>query len=107
MAQKVLKAFFPSVSFSGAGFLGCYHIGVAACLLKHGYLHLPGDVSCSSKSHDSNNDHPPVLLGASAGALICAGIMAGVKSEDSMDIALKLAQITRTKGGVMDVFQPG
>ena len=100
----VSQALFPSISFSGAGFLGCYHVGVSACLVKHGYLLAPGEAPSYSSS---TNDNPPILLGASAGALACAGNMAGVSSQDSMDIVLKLAQMTRNEGGVMDAFRPG
>lgn len=108
-AHQVAKTFFASISFSGAGFLGCYHIGVASCLLKHGYLVPPGEAPKSSTSQHTDYDHhpPPVLLGASAGALMCANIIAGVRTEDSMDVALKLAHVTRKEGGIMDAFRPG
>ena len=90
-----------SISFSGAGFLGCYHVGAAACLLRHGYLIAPGEVATS------NLKPPPILLGASAGALTCAGLVAGVSTEESMDFIHQMARKTREYGGVLDVFRPG
>lgn len=99
MANQIQKL-IPSISFSGAGFLGCYHIGVATCLLKHGYLLPPGDIPTSIKS-------APVLLGASAGALVCTSIAAGVNGEDAMDIIYKLNRATKEEGGLLDNFQPG
>ena len=100
--RMVSQALFPpSISFSGAGFLGCYHVGVTGCLVKHGYLLPPGEAPTSTLAS------PPMLLGASAGSINCAGVMAGVSSEDAMEVVLKLAQITRNEGGYMDAFRPG
>ena len=65
----------PDVSFSAAGFLGIYHIGVAACLL----------------------DHAPHLLeyklvGASAGAMLAASVVGGVPLPDMTRSILKVAE---------------
>ena len=51
----------PDVSFSAGGFLGIYHVGVAACLHDHA-PHLL--------------DHK--LVGASAGAMLAASVAGGV-----------------------------
>lgn len=115
-----MKALVPSISFSGAGFLGCYHLGVASSLLKHGYLLPKGEVATSSSSQlkngtkhstiassSSSPSRHPILLGASAGALTCAGIAAGVPGEDAMDIVLNVARATREKGGILDALRPG
>lgn len=76
---------FPSYGFSGAGFLGCYHVGVAACLRKHG--HLP---------HPESKGVMPLLTGVSAGSMISAAIVVGVDPEvDGMEIVLEAARRTR------------
>jgi len=90
----------PSISFSGAGFLGVYHAGVYACLLKHGYLLKP----LERVEEDSK---PPILTGVSAGALISASISAGVSPDDAMNVVLTVAQRTKDKGGILDVLSPG
>ena len=92
---------FPSISFSGAGFLGCYHAGAAACLLKHGLLLGP------MERRSNDDDSPPLLLGVSAGALISAALSAGVLPEDAMNAVYEIANRTRERGGVMDVLKPG
>lgn len=75
----------PSYGFSGAGFLGCYHVGVAACLRKHG--HLP---------HPDSKGEMPLLTGVSAGSMISAAIVVGVDPEvDGMEIVLEAARRTR------------
>ncbi len=91
----------PSLSFSGAGFLGAYHAGVYSCLLKHGYLLKPLE-----RSSDGNGCSP-VLTGVSAGALISAGISVGVTPEDAMNFILTIAKKTQEKGGFLDVLKPG
>jgi len=93
----------PSISFSGAGFLGCYHVGVAACLLKHGLLLKPME----RISDNDNARLPPILTGVSAGSLICASLSAGVSTDDAMDLNITLAKRTNNAGGAMDVLRPG
>ncbi len=61
-----------SIGFSGAGFLGVYHLGVAACLLKHGYLLNPME---RVKQDDDDRkkkqiSFPPILTGVSAGVFL-------------------------------------
>lgn len=91
----------PSISFSGAGFLGVYHAGVYACLLKHNHVLQPLEkLSNHSKA-------APILTGVSAGALVSAAISAGVTPDNMMNVILKVAQRTKEKGGVMDVLTPG
>ena len=86
-----------SLSFSGAGFLGCYHVGAVTCLTKHGLLWDPL----------SSEEKLPILTGVSAGALIIAGITVGVKPEDGMCVVLDVARKTREKTGILNTFQPG
>ena len=86
-----------SLSFSGAGFLGCYHLGAVECLMKHGLLWDPL----------SSDEKLPILTGVSAGALIIAGITVGVKPEDGMSVVLDIARNTREKTGILNTFQPG
>ena len=90
----------PSLSFSGAGFLGAYHAGVYSCLLKHGYLLKPLERA-------GEDFKPPILTGVSAGALISAAISAGVTPEDAMNFVLTIAKKTSEKGGFLDVLKPG
>jgi len=90
----------PSIGFSGAGFLGCYHLGVADCLLKHSILLGPLQKIPSSSQH-------PILLGASAGAIVAASICAGVRAEDGMNIVLEIRRRVKAQGGALDVLYPG
>jgi hypothetical protein len=112
----------PSLGFSGAGFLGCYHLGVASCFLKHGLLLPRGEVP-TVVDHDQQRSNYPVLLGASAGAITAAAVSAGVHPEDGMNVVLDLrrsvvkatpATTTEAGGGSslwsalpLDVFRPG
>lgn len=89
-----------SVGFSGAGFLGCYHVGVSACLRRHGVLPDEDD-------EDERDDVPVALLGASAGALVCAALALRVRTDDCMDIVHAVARETRRRGGALDALRPG
>ena len=53
----------PSFSFSGCGFLGVYHIGVASCLRDH---------------TDVVNRKEVRFAGASAGALVATTLLCGI-----------------------------
>jgi predicted acylesterase/phospholipase RssA len=88
----------PSFGFSGAGFLTCYHLGVAQLLLKHGLLVKPGQFA-SARS--------PTLTGVSGGALVAAVVSVGVHPEDAMQASLEVARRTRHAGGVLDALHPG
>jgi len=110
-----------SISFSGAGFLGCYHMGAARALLGQGYLLRPGDcpspdggedAAASSSSASSTTSYPalkspPILTGVSAGSIVSAALSAGVQPDDGMDTLLQIAKRTRDKGGALDVLRPG
>ncbi|KAL7539673.1 hypothetical protein ACHAXR_012183 [Thalassiosira sp. AJA248-18] len=79
----------PSFGFSGAGFLGCYHVGAAACLHRQGWLPHPDDDSY-------NNNKMPLITGVSAGSMIAAATLAGVQPEpDGMEVVLEAARRTR------------
>lgn len=93
-----------SFGFSGAGFLGAYHVGVAACLHRQGLL----------------PDSTLFVTGVSAGSMIAAASLAGVNPDpDGMEVVLQAARRTRelalvsqTKGALdftvsLDVLTPG
>lgn len=102
--KRAASCHFPlsSISFSGAGFLGCYHLGVAECLLKHRLLLRPGEVAAENEEH-----RPPVLMGVSAGALVSVALSAGVRPDDGMAVFLEVVRRTRERAGFMDVLWPG
>lgn len=96
----------PSFGFSGAGFLGCYHVGVCAALHKHGLLPHPDDDS------SYNTNKMPLLTGVSAGSMIAAATLAGVHPEnDGMNVVLEAARRTRELNSQqsvsLDVLTPG
>mmetsp|Transcript_3962 Transcript_3962/g.9076 ORF Transcript_3962/g.9076 Transcript_3962/m.9076 type:complete len:406 (+) Transcript_3962:72-1289(+) len=105
-----------SISFSGAGFLGCYHMGAAACLLDQGYLLCPDDIprnegenssiGASSPSYPAITS-PPILTGVSAGSIVSAALSAGVTPDTGMSTVIEIAQRTRDKGGTLDILRPG
>ena len=96
-----------SIGFSGAGFLGCYHVGVAASLHKHGLIPNPSD----DDSSDMNK--MPLLTGVSAGSMIASATLAGVNPEpDGMEVVLTAARRTRELQNKkqlinLDVLTPG
>lgn len=89
----MIQRSFNSISFSGAGFLACYHLGVAECLLQQGLLFL----------HDNNNDL--IVTGVSGGALVASALLAGVTPTDGMSAALEISRATRKHP--LDALQPG
>mmetsp|Transcript_28792 Transcript_28792/g.44020 ORF Transcript_28792/g.44020 Transcript_28792/m.44020 type:complete len:407 (+) Transcript_28792:37-1257(+) len=97
----------PSISFSGAGFLGAYHAGVYASLLKHGYVLKPMEMIPKDEEKNDKYLNAPILTGVSAGALISAAIGAGVHPELCMNIVVQISEATRKKSGVLDVLTPG
>lgn len=95
--NRISKRFFTSISFSGAGFLACYHLGVAECLLRQKLLSLS-----SSQDDDSS---PMIVTGVSGGALVASAVLAGVTPADGMSAALAISQATRKHR--LDALQPG
>ncbi|EEE52252.1 hypothetical protein OsJ_34197 [Oryza sativa Japonica Group] len=71
----------PGFSFSAAGLLFPYHIGVAQCLIDRGYL----------------TERTP-LAGSSAGAIICAVIASGNTMRDALQVTKDLADNCRSNG---------
>ncbi|XP_024026172.1 uncharacterized protein LOC21406936 isoform X2 [Morus notabilis] len=71
----------PGFSFSAAGLLFPYHLGVARFLIQNGYI----------------KDTTP-LAGSSAGAIVCAAIASGASMEDALKATKVLAEDCRTKG---------
>ncbi|KAL7446383.1 hypothetical protein ACHAXM_010169 [Skeletonema potamos] len=105
----------PSIGFSGAGFLGCYHVGVAACLQQHGWL--GSDDLSHKKNHNTipttMKPLAPLLTGVSAGSMIAAATAAGVVPDpDGMDVVLTAARRTRELSSksplpTLDALTPG
>lgn len=71
----------PGFSFSAAGLLFPYHLGVAQFLIEKGYI----------------KDTTP-LAGASAGAIVCAVIASGASMQEALRATKILAEDCRTKG---------
>ncbi|KAF7017426.1 unnamed protein product [Triticum aestivum] len=71
----------PGFSFSAAGLLFPYHLGVAQCLLDKGYI----------------TERTP-LAGSSAGAIICAVIASGNTMQEALQVTKILAEDCRSKG---------
>jgi hypothetical protein len=79
LERKVFTS--PGFSFSAAGLLFPYHLGVCECLIKHGYI---------------TEDTP--LAGSSAGALVCAVVGGGLSMYDALQATKELAHDCRTYG---------
>ncbi|KAL5984018.1 hypothetical protein ACLOJK_018120 [Asimina triloba] len=71
----------PGFSFSAAGLLFPYHLGVAQFLLEKGYI----------------KESTP-LAGSSAGAIVCAVIASGSSMQDALKATKVLAEDCRLKG---------
>jgi hypothetical protein len=80
-----------SISFSGAGFYGVYHLGVTAALQSHGFLPNYADVPLKKKEKGEDKDRI-VFMGSSAGSLVAAGTLAGFKVDDVMHINYQLSR---------------
>mmetsp|Transcript_14985 Transcript_14985/g.22881 ORF Transcript_14985/g.22881 Transcript_14985/m.22881 type:complete len:358 (-) Transcript_14985:445-1518(-) len=81
---------YSSVSFSGAGFLMSYHLGVAQCLLEHGVLKIEGE---------------QVVTGVSGGSIVAASLVYGIEPNDSMGEVLKVASSARKNA--LNIYKPG
>ncbi|KAI4296267.1 hypothetical protein L6164_036240 [Bauhinia variegata] len=89
----------PGFSFSAAGLLFPYHLGVAQFLIEKGYI----------------KETTP-LSGSSAGAIVCAVIASGASMEEALEATKILAEDCRKRGtafrlgavlrGVLDNFLP-
>ncbi|EFJ23256.1 hypothetical protein SELMODRAFT_103449 [Selaginella moellendorffii] len=81
-AEKRRRALLnPGFSFSAAGLLFPYHLGVCQCLMERNYI---------------TEDTP--LAGSSAGALVCAVVAAGMSMQDALVATKDLAQDCRANG---------
>ncbi|PIA27191.1 hypothetical protein AQUCO_08200011v1 [Aquilegia coerulea] len=81
-AEKALKKITsPGFSFSAAGLLFPYHLGVAQYLIEKGYI----------------TETTP-LAGSSAGAIVCAVIASGSSMEDALKATKILADDCRLRG---------
>lgn len=89
----------PGFSFSAAGLLFPYHLGVAECLIERGYI----------------KENTP-LAGSSAGAIVCAVIASGESMKEALRATKLLAEDCRSNGtafrlgavlrGVLEKFLP-
>ncbi|KAL9275705.1 Patatin-like phospholipase domain-containing protein [Drosera capensis] len=80
-AKKRRAVRSPGFSFSAAGLLFPYHLGVAELLIEKGYI----------------MDSTP-LAGSSAGAIVCAVIASGSSMQEALDVTKVLAQDCRLRG---------
>ncbi|XP_028800945.1 patatin-like phospholipase domain-containing protein 2 isoform X2 [Neltuma alba] len=71
----------PGFSFSAAGLLFPYHLGVAQFLIENGYI----------------KESTP-LAGASAGAIVCVAIASGTSMEEALKVTKILAEDCRKQG---------
>lgn len=71
----------PGFSFSAAGLLFPYHLGVAKFLIEKGYI----------------KDTTP-LAGSSAGAIVCAVVASGASMEEALQATKVLAEDCRSRG---------
>jgi predicted acylesterase/phospholipase RssA len=97
-----------SFGFSGAGFLACYHLGVAKCLMDQGILHKQGVLARGGDDDENkqNNTSSIALTGVSAGAIISAAVIAGVCPEQGMQAVMAVSRRTRDTGGYLDTLSP-
>ncbi|CAL1541752.1 unnamed protein product [Lymnaea stagnalis] len=72
----------PSFSFSGCGFLGVYHVGVAACLRDHTDVIKRNEIK---------------FAGASAGALVATTLLLDINFGEMTRLLLKVANSVRNK----------
>ncbi|PWA90544.1 acyl transferase/acyl hydrolase/lysophospholipase [Artemisia annua] len=75
------KVTSPGFSFSAAGLLFPYHLGVAKYLIENGYI----------------KDTTP-LAGSSAGAIVCAVVASGATMEEALQATKILAEDCRSRG---------
>ena len=89
-----------SISLSGAGFLGAYHVGAVAALQRANYLPDYSNTSTGQGSETSSradNQPPPMFLGSSAGSLVSAGIVTGQPIDEIMAICHELSAQSRKR----------
>lgn len=87
-----------SISFSGAGFLTVYHLGVAHCLLENGLIRLEPPTDATTQS-------PSIMTGVSGGALVSSTLICGIPPERSMEILLEVAGKARQQ--TLNIYHPG
>ena len=109
MASSAASSLLPkvSVSFSGCGFLGIYHVGSYACLKEHQerslayvqkkYEQLTNGTKCHSIEEELCKQELPCFvidkaLGASAGALVAAALVVDYPPERLKSKFLEIAK---------------
>jgi predicted acylesterase/phospholipase RssA len=97
----------PSFGFSGAGFLTCYHLGAADCLLKRGVLLPRGELPVYDDNNKNDNKKPVLLTGVSGGAMVATAVSIGMSPEDGMRATLNIAENSRKTGGILNHLRPG
>lgn len=80
----------PNISFSGAGFLGIYHCGVAACILEH----------CPRLINDAKK-----IYACSAGSILGACIIGGICMGEACEYTLDVVRDATSR--FMGPFHPG
>ena len=79
-----------SISFSGCGFLGVYHIGVASCLKQH------------AKSLINNFDK---IYGCSAGSLVAAMLLVDIGIDEVCQHTMDV--VAKARSGILGPLSPG
>ena len=96
----------PGFSFSAAGLLFPYHLGVAQFLIQNGYIkvffyflfnHLLLLALYTNESDVRVQETTP-LAGSSAGAIVCAVIASGASMEEALNATKILAEDCRNRG---------
>lgn len=100
MAARAGATAIRSLSFSGAGFLGSYHVGATSALKSLGILPDYAKHNCSTPEA-----RQVTLLGASAGSLVAAAVFSGSRDEDLMNIIIDVAAQSRRQP--LDALTPG
>lgn len=97
-----------SIGYSGAGFLGCYHLGVTQCLIDHHHIIPPTRSGGGNNNNKNNSDAVVRFTGVSAGALTIAAITAGVTCTDGMNLCYDINHQTQQLcSRSLDVLHPG
>ncbi|KAF4384980.1 hypothetical protein F8388_010578 [Cannabis sativa] len=87
----------PGFSFSAAGLLFPYHLGVAQFLIENGYIKILNYDFFSYQAMLLIQESTP-LAGSSAGAIVCAVIASGASMDEALKATKILAEDCRSKG---------
>lgn len=87
-----------SISFSGAGSLTIYHLGVAQCLIENGLLSL-------DPPNNAAPDATTIFTGVSGGALVASALVCGISPERSVEVILDVSG--RVRQQILNIYHPG